>query len=79
MMHLAKYVREKRGWTLSRMAREMGMTPTNYKLFELSGKSYSPQRLHKLFELCGEPVEKFWQQLKKDLPVTRKKRSDATT
>jgi transcriptional regulator with XRE-family HTH domain len=78
MVHLPKFVREKRGWSYSRMARELTMSVTSYKVFETSGKSYAPERLQRLFELSGLTLEKFWREFEKDAQgVQRKKRSDA--
>lgn len=77
-MHLPRFVREKRGFSLTRMGKELGMSQPNYKVFEERGKAYSPERLRKLYQLSGLPLEKFWKEFEKDCStVVRKKRSDA--
>lgn len=78
MVHLPKFVREKRGWSFSRMSRELSMSVTSYKVFETKGKSYAPERLKRLFELSGLTLEKFWKEFEKDAAaVQRQRRSDA--
>jgi len=77
-MHLPKWVRTKRGWSVTRMAKEMGMQVTHYKTFETEGKSYAPARLERLYELSGETLERFWSEFRKDAKnVQRNQRKDA--
>jgi len=53
------------------------MQVTHYKVFEQTGKTYTPARLKRLYDLCGERLEKFWAQIEKDADsVARQPRKD---
>lgn len=60
-------IRKKLGWTSYKMAKELGISQTQYNYCEREAKSVNTKTLFKLQRISGIPLEEFWKMVEKDV------------
>jgi len=65
-MEAFKTIREKLNWTCYRMAKELGVSQTQYNYLERTAKTAQTHVLIKLKNLSGLSAEQFWKILEKE-------------
>lgn len=76
-VELYKKIKNSQGWTHYQMAKELGISQTQYKHYENNPISTREIILVRLFEASGLSLDEFWESLSKEAKAAYKKKVKA--